>query len=53
MEVVLGWRAGLLLLQLFPNGGDTGIIFVTVLHSSWDSSYVVLWSLRNAGRTLP
>ena len=43
-EVELGWRVGLLLLQLFPNGGDTGIIFVTVLHSSWDSNCVVRWS---------
>ena len=25
----------------------------SVLHSSWDSNSVVLWSLRNAGRTLP
>jgi len=25
----------------------------SVLHSSWDSNCVVLWSLRNAGRTLP
>ena len=31
-EVVLGWRerVGLLLLQLFPNGGDTDIVFVTL-----------------------
>ena len=35
----------------FPNGGDTDIVFVTVLHSSWDSSCVMRWSLRNAGRT--
>ena len=49
-------RVGLLLLQLFPNGGATDIVFLTVLHSSWDSNCVVLWSLwslRNAGRTLP
>ena len=52
-EVVLGLRVGLLSLQLFPNGGATDIVFVTVLHSSWDSSCVVRWSLRNAGRTLP
>ena len=52
-EVELGLRAGLLLLQLFPNGGATDIVFVTVLHSSWDSNWVVRWSLRNAGRTLP
>jgi len=25
-EVELGWRVGLLLLQLFPNGGLTGIV---------------------------
>ena len=25
----------------------------SVLHRSWDSNCVVLWSLRNAGRTLP
>ena len=54
-EVVLGWRerVGLLLLQLFPSGGATDIVFVTVLHSSWESSCVVRWSLRSAGRTLP
>ena len=28
-EVVLGWRVGLLLLQLFPSGGATDIVFVT------------------------
>ena len=52
-EVELGYRerVGLLLLQLFPNGGATDV--VTVLHSSWDSNCVVGWSLRNAGRTLP
>ena len=48
-----GLRVGLLLLQLFPNGGATDFAFVTVLHSSWDSNCVVRWSLRNAGRTLP
>ena len=46
-------RVGLLLLQLFSNGGATDTVFVTVLHNSWDSDCVVLWSLRNAGRTLP
>ena len=35
-----------------PNGGVMDIVFVTVLQSSWDSNCVVLWSLRNAGRTL-
>ena len=35
-EVVLGLRV--LSLQLFPNGGATDIVFVTVLHSSWDSN---------------
>ena len=52
-EVELDSRVGLLLLQLCPNGGATDIVFVTVLHSSWDSNCVVLWSLRNAGWTLP
>ena len=54
-EVVLGWRerVGLLLLQLFPNGGATDMVFVTVLHSSWDTNCMVWWSLCNAGRTLP
>ena len=53
-EVVLGYteRVGLLLLQFFPNGGATDIVFVTVLHSSSDNNCVVLWSLRNARRTL-
>ena len=56
-EVVLGYRerVGLLLHQLFPNGGATDIVFVTrsVLQSSWNSNCVVRWSLCNAGRTLP
>ena len=56
-EVVLGYiyreRVQLLLLQSFPNGGATDIVFVTVLHSSWDSNCVVWWALRNAGRTQP
>ena len=54
-EVVLGYRerVGLLLLQLFPNDGATDIVFVTILHSSWDSNCVVRWSLRNAGQILP
>ena len=30
-EVVLGLRVGALLLQLFPNGGATDIVFVTLL----------------------
>ena len=29
-ELELGLRAGLLLLQLFPNGGATDIVFVTL-----------------------
>ena len=54
-EVVLGERerVGLLLLRLFPNGGATDIVFVTVLHRSWDSNYVERWSECNAGWTLP
>ena len=54
---MLGWSgAGLLLIQLFPNGGATDIVFVTVQHTaalSWDSNCgVVRWSLRriSAGR---
>ena len=52
-EVELSLRVGLLSLQLFPKGGAMDVVFVTVLHSSWDSNCVVRWSLRNAGRTLP
>ena len=48
-EVELGLRAGLLLLQLFPNGGATDIVFVTLLCIAVGT--VVRWSLRNAGRT--
>ena len=33
-EVELGLSVGLLSLRLFPNGGATNIVFVTVLHSS-------------------
>ena len=33
-EVVLGLRAGLLLLQLFPNGGAMDIVFVTLFCSA-------------------
>ena len=40
-EVELGLKGGLLLHQLFPNSGATDIVFVTVLHSSWDSNCVV------------
>ena len=42
-EVVLGYRerVGLLLLRLFPNGGATDIVFVTVPRNSWDSNCVV------------
>ena len=31
-EVVLGFRVGLLLLQLFPSGGATDIVFVTLFY---------------------
>ena len=34
-------------------GGRPGLPCDSILHSSWDSSYVVRWSLRNGGRTLP
>ena len=40
-EVELGLRVGLLLLRLFPSGGATDIVFVTVPHSIWDSNCVV------------
>ena len=54
-EVELGLKAGLLLIQLFPNGVATDIVFVTQLiaHSSWDSNYVVHYLLRSAKKTLP
>ena len=29
-EVELGWRVGLLSLQLFPNGGATDMVFATL-----------------------
>ena len=39
-EVELALGVGLLSLELlFPNGGATDIVFVTVPHSSWDSNY--------------
>ena len=40
-EVELAFRVGLLSLQLFPTGGATDIVFVTVLHSSWGNNCVV------------
>ena len=47
-------RAGLLLLELFPNGGATDIVFVTLFCIAvGGSNCVVRWSLCNAGRTLP
>ena len=53
-EVELGLRVGLLLLQLFPNGGATEIVFVTLFCIATGTANGVLrWSLRNAGRTLP
>ena len=56
-EVVLGYRdrGGLLLLQLFHNGPDTDIVFVTLFCIAVGTAiaYTVRWSLRNAGRTLP
>ena len=46
-EVVLGLRVGLLLLQLFPNGEATDIVFVTLFRiavgtavTCWDSEGV-------------
>ena len=40
-EVELGCGNWTFLHQLFPNSGATDIVFVTVLHSSWDSNCVV------------
>ena len=55
-EVVLGYRerVGLLLLQLFPNGGATDIVFAILFCVAVGTAIAwVLRSLRNAGRTLP
>ena len=53
-EVELGLKAGLLLLQLFPKGGATDIVFVTLFCKAVGTAKCeVRWSLRNAGRTLP
>ena len=41
-QVELGLKAELLLHQLFPNGGATHILFVTVPHSSGDSRNCVV-----------
>ena len=41
-QVELALKVGFLLLQLFPNGGATDFVYVTVLHSSWDNNRVVL-----------
>ena len=54
-EVVLGYRESWtsfasVVSQRRSNGH---CLCDSVLHSSWDSNCVVLWSLRNAGRTLP
>ena len=48
-EVELGLKAGLLLLQLFPNGGAADIDFVTIPHSSCDSSCKVQYLLSQIG----
>ena len=40
-EVELGLRAGLLLLQLFPNGGTTDIVFVTLFSIAAET--VIAW----------
>ena len=39
-EVELGLKVGLLLPQSFLNSGAMDIVFATVPHSIWDSSYV-------------
>ena len=52
-EVVLAReRVGLLLL-VSQRRSYGHCLCDSVLHSSWYSNCVVLWSLRNAGRTLP
>ena len=40
-EVELGLRVGLLLLQLFPNGGATDIVFVTLFSTAAET--VTAW----------
>ena len=40
-EVELGVRVGLLLLQLFPNGGTTDIVFVTLFSTAAET--VIAW----------
>ena len=56
-EVVLGYRerVGLLSLQLFPNGGATDIVFVTLFCIAVGTA--IAWCggrrMRNAGRTQP
>ena len=54
-KVELGLRVGLLLLQVFPNGGATDIVLVTVLHSSCQLGQQLRGAVvaGNAGRTLP
>ena len=47
-------RVGLLLLQLFPNGGATDIVIVTLFCIAVGTATAWYGSLlRNAGRTLP
>ena len=54
-EVELGLRVGLPLLQLFPNGGATDFVFVTLFCIAVGTA--IAWCsgrcMRNAGRTLP
>jgi len=52
-EVELGLKVGLLLLQLFPNGGTTDIVFVTVPHSSRNGNYPVVLAAVHGSLGLP
>ena len=52
-EVELGLKVGLLLLQLFPNGGATDIVFVTVPHSSRNGNYPVVLAAVHGSLGLP
>ena len=42
-EVELGLRVGLLLLQLFPNGGATDIVFVTLCRIAVHKHTAIAW----------
>ena len=52
-EVELGSTAGLLLLQLFPNGGAMDIVFVTLFRIAVGTAIAWCGGRCDAGRTLP